>query len=171
MSYRGDLEINKIIHLIGAKCAGKTTLLKELGKSPIWDIAEDFYKKYKIINENGTMNWVYLNQHKRKLLPTIHGWLGEQCCEFVYIETSGMNEVINKYFISIDELRGRNFIKTIILQSPTIEELRERCEKIGANFNDILKYNNKWMSKILVLYPQLKVHTYQEAKSNELLWI
>lgn len=168
MSYKGNYEISIIIHLIGPKCAGKTTLLKELKKSPVWDIADDFYKKYKIINENGTMNWVYLNQHRRKLIPSIHGWLDEQCCETAYIETSGINETIN-YFL--DGLRDGKLVKTVILAQPTIEELKERCGKIGANYDSILKYNNKWMSKILVLYPQLRFHTYQEAKYNKLLLI
>ena len=168
MSYKGNYEISKIIHLIGPKCAGKTTLLRELKKSPIWDIAEDFYKKYKIINENNTMNWVYFNQHKHKLIPCLHGWLEKQCCKISYIETSGINESVNSF---LGTIRTGKLVKTIILAQPTIDELKKRCIKIGANYDSILKYNNKWMSKILVLYPQLMVHAYQEAKDNKLLWI
>lgn len=160
------LEIGRIIHLIGPKCAGKTTLLKQLRKLPVWDIAE-FYKKHKIINADHSMNWVYYRQRKRRLIPALHRWLEAQRCEIAYIETSGINSDINQY------LEGLCFgmVKTIMLESPAPGELKSRCRGIGASYGDMLKYNNKWMSKALVLYPYLRAYTYQEARQNGKLWI
>lgn len=138
----------RVIHLIGARCAGKSTILKQF-QVPKWDVF-DFYRRNGCLD--GLMiNWRRHEKARIRIIPDLNLFLEQakrKASRVCIVESSGINLAIND-FLSRCGLQ----VTEVCLDPPGPEELRARCKQLKLPHAEIVKYNNIWVGKCLMTYP------------------
>lgn len=135
----------RIIHLIGARCAGKTTIRSKF-RLPFWDVL-DFYRRHRCLAD-GMFIWSRVDKARIRLVPDLHRFL-ESCkakAQTCLIESSGINWTLQDYLS-----RYGMPIAQVCLEPPSPAQLAERCKRERLPLRDTQKYNDKWMGKMLLM--------------------
>jgi hypothetical protein len=148
--------MNFILHVIGARFAGKTNLLTEANLSRRSWAALDFYRRHNVL-DGADINWKRFHANSHKIIPELHGFISRGGR---VIESSGINMQIELYLYNVPGI-----IRVIALEPPSDGQLRRRCHATGANYREAVKYNSKWMGKFLIMH-SVMLMSYQDALSE-----
>jgi adenylate kinase family enzyme len=148
--------MNKIFHIIGTSCSGKTYLVERLKEKfpehcASWDILEDFYNKHQVF-VNGKMDWSKFNQSMKVVALELSNFIEENQDKIIFIETSGTNKTINLLIPDLEKRYGE--IAVIALKTPDEDTLVERATARNLDVNSTIGFamnfsNSVWNVRFL----------------------
>ncbi len=154
----------KIFHIGGTWYSGKSTLInKVITTEDIvkWSIKEDFYIANWICDSKGkNFDWDAYHEEIKNLSDLIKDFLSFAAQkQIVLFESSGTNKTLNKILDLYNPI-------SLILKSPSIEELVIRAEKEDQNAQHVLNFNEMFSKSFPITEMLLSAKQIEEIINN-----